>query len=171
MAVRNYKWLAFALLSLTLFSFRGRAPHPFHVSVMELNHNARDKTVEISYKIFTDDFENALAGKFNTKADLGKPEMHGAMDSLVKKYLASAIEVRLQGRPQDVQYLGFETDKEATYCYVEIPGVSQISQVDISNSILYDLFTDQMNIVHVFVNGRRKSDKVSYPSKDLSFRF
>ena len=34
--------------------------HPFHVSGVEVNHNATDKTLEISCKIFTDDFEKEI---------------------------------------------------------------------------------------------------------------
>ena len=30
--------------------------HPIHVSVTEINHNAADKTLEVSVRIFTDDF-------------------------------------------------------------------------------------------------------------------
>ena len=34
--------------------------HPIFVSVTEIEHNAKDKTLEISCKIFTDDFEKTL---------------------------------------------------------------------------------------------------------------
>jgi hypothetical protein len=171
MAASFYKWLAFPVLALFLVSFSGRKAHPFHVSVTEVNHNVAEKTLEVYCKIFTDDFENALAKKFQAKIDLGKPEMHTAMDSLVKKYLASTIQFRAQGRVPAVQYLGFELDKEAAYCYFEVLNVTSLSRLEITNSILYDLFDDQMNIVHVFANGSRKSDKVSYPAKELQFEF
>ena len=44
--------------------------HPFHVSTTEINHNTSDKTLEISCKVFTDDFESALTKQYHTKADL-----------------------------------------------------------------------------------------------------
>src|SRR6267378_1432289 len=47
--------------------------HPFHVSVVEVNHNAADKTFEISCKIFTDDLEKVLAQNYKTRVDLINP--------------------------------------------------------------------------------------------------
>jgi hypothetical protein len=43
--------------------------HPFHVSVVEINHNETDKTLEISCKIFIDDFEKVLAQNYKVKVD------------------------------------------------------------------------------------------------------
>lgn len=171
MAASFYKWLFIPLVAGLLTSFSNPALHPFHVSVTEINHNTDDKTLEISCKIFTDDFEKALSKKFNKKVDLGKEDMHADMDSLVKKYIASAVLIRPQGSVAAYHYIGYEIDKEATYCYFEITNIPAVSKIDITNTILYDLFDDQMNIMHVTVKGERKSDKVSYPSARLSFSF
>ena len=73
--------------------------HPFHVSVMEINHNATDKTLEISCKIFTDDFEKVLAQNYKTKVDLINPPDRKAMDSVVKKYIFSHLSVSVDGKP------------------------------------------------------------------------
>jgi hypothetical protein len=141
------------------------------VSVTEIHHNAADKTLEVSCKIFTDDFEKALAQKFRARVDLGRADMHAAMDTLVKKYITEVVRIRPGGKAMNYNYLGFELDQEAAYCYFEVPGVSSLQKLDVSNLILYDLFDDQMNIMHVTVNGKRKSDKLSFPARELSFSF
>jgi hypothetical protein len=171
MAASFYKWLAIPVLGLISLSFTKDVAHPFHVSVTEINHNEGDKTLEVSCKIFTDDFEKALAQRFKTRVDLGKDELHSAMDSLIKKYISAAILIRPSGRATSYNYIGYELDKEAAYCYFEVQNVSSVSSLDITNTILYDLFDDQMNIMHVSVKGERKSDKVNYPAKDLKFTF
>jgi hypothetical protein len=38
--------------------------------VTEINHNAADQTLEISCKLFTDDFEKVLSKNYKVKADL-----------------------------------------------------------------------------------------------------
>jgi hypothetical protein len=43
--------------------FSGATKHPIYVSVTEIQHNAKDKTLEISCKIFTSDFEAILKSK------------------------------------------------------------------------------------------------------------
>jgi hypothetical protein len=46
-----------------------------------------------------------------------------------------------------------------------------LKSLKVSNSILQDLTTEQINIMHVSVNGNRKSYKLDYPHKDASFTF
>ncbi len=153
------------------FPAKGPAPHPFHVSVTEINHNAADKTLEISCKIFTDDFENILSKSYKTRVDLINPPNKAAMDSLVKKYVLSHLSIRVNGKLVSLLYLGFENESEAAYGYVEAHNISAVSVVDITNTILYDLFDDQINIMHVIVGGNRKSTKLNYPDKETTFNF
>jgi hypothetical protein len=49
--------------------------------------------------------------------------------------------------------------------------VPTVSKVDISTSIMYDQFEDQMNIFHVIVDGKRKSTKLNYPDKEAVISF
>jgi hypothetical protein len=146
-------------------------PHPFHVSVVELNHNAADKTFEISCKIFTDDFEKVLARNYKTKVDLINPVDRKAMDSLVKKYVLSHLSVNADGRPVRLSYLGFEHDNEAVYSYIQADDISSVKKIDISNKIMHDLFDDQINIMHITVGGKRKSTKLDYPAVQATLEF
>ena len=55
----------------------------------------------------------------------------------------------------------FGINKEATDIYLEpgkIPAVKEVS-------LLYNLFDDEINIVHIIVNKVRKSEKVNYPDQ------
>jgi hypothetical protein len=145
--------------------------HPFHVSVVEINHNSGEKSLEISCKIFTDDFEKILAKNYKAKVDLINPPSHAAMDSFVKKYLLSHLSIQVNGKPVSFSYLGFEHEGEAVYGYIEAGGITAVSKVEITTNIMYDLFDDQMNIFHVTVNGKRKSTKLNYPDKTASLEF
>ncbi|MEO5948373.1 MAG: DUF6702 family protein [Chitinophagaceae bacterium] len=170
MASSLNKWLFILGLSVVLTSAKP-ADHPFHVSVTEINHNAADKNLEISCKIFTDDFEKLLAKNYKTKVDLINPPNKAAMDTLVKKYILSHISIHVNGRPVALSYLGFENDKEAAYGYFEVNNTTNVSKIDITNSLMYDLFDDQVNIMHVIVGGNRKSNKLNYSDKTVSFSF
>jgi hypothetical protein len=167
MAARFFKW-SFILLAWVLFL---SWTHPFHMSVVEMNHNAQDKTLEISCKIFTDDFEKVLAKNYNTKADLTNPPNKPAMDSLVKKYILNHLGLNVNGKPVSLLYVGFETEKEASYVYVEVDNVNTVSKVDIYNNLMYDMFDDQVNIMHVIVGGKRESTKLTYPDKQAGVAF
>lgn len=178
------KWFSFSLLaaffitgikteepSVRLVNSVMRDFHPFHVSVTEINHNAADKTLEVTCKIFTDDFEGVLAKNYKAKVDLINPPNKAAMDTLVKKYIISHLSVKANGKPVKFSYLGYEHDKEAVFAYLEVENVQAVSAFTINNNLMYDFFEDQVNIMHVFVGGNRKSTKLSYPETEASVNF
>ena len=166
-----YKWLLIAVLGIVLSSAGLKGLHPFHVSVVEINHNATDKTLEITCKIFTDDFEKVLVQNYKTKVDLINPADRKAMDSVVKKYIVSNLSISVDGKPGNFTYLGFERDAEAVYSFVQIDNVSSVKKVETINKLMHDLFTDQVNIMHVVVNGNRKSTKLDYPATAAKVEF
>ena len=183
MASSFYKWfiiLPIAFVGLPGVSMTGvtntRSPgnavlHPFHVSVVEINHNAADKTLEISCKIFTDDFEKVLAKNYQTRIDLINPVDKKAMDSVVKKYVFSHLSLSVDGKPGKLVYVGFERDAEAVFSYVQIDNVPSVKKIDVTNQLMHDMFDDQVNIVHVIVNGNRKSTKLDYPATNAAISF
>jgi len=171
MASSFYKWLFIPCLGVLLSSASTDNTHPFHVSVVEINHNATDKTLEISCKIFTDDFEKVLAQNYKVKVDLTNPPDRKAMDSVVKKYILSHFSVSVDGKPRPLSYLGFEKDAEAVYSFVQVENVPSVKKVEFTNKLMQDMFTDQVNIVHVIVKGERKSTKLDYPATVAKVEF
>ena len=136
--------------------------HPLHLSSMELNYG-QSGTLEISCRLFIDDMEDALSKAFKVPADLSASAKHAAMDALLKKYIALHLKLTANGKPLTVQYLGFEKDKEVVLVYVESAPVKALKKLAINNSLLYDLFDDQTNIMHLHFNNKRKSFKLDYP--------
>ena len=146
-------------------------PHPLHVSTSDISFNAQDSKLEITCTIFTDDFELALQKQFNTKADLQKPAMHAAMDVLVKNYLNAHLRLKAGNTATTLNYLGFELDKEAINIYLESDKTPSPKKIDVEVSLLHNIFDDQINIVHITVDGVRKSGKIIYPDKKIAQMF
>lgn len=148
------------------------AIHPLHLSVTEINHNAADKTLEVSIKIFTDDFERVLRKNFPSRTiDLINPKDRNAMNATVTDYIRSRLSVKTDGRPAVFNCIGFEQDDEATFAYFEVQDITSVRKLELVNTILHDLFTDQTNINHIIVGGKRKSSKLDQPSSVSSFDF
>jgi hypothetical protein len=141
------------------------AKHPLHLSSTELNYNTKSLTVEISCRIFTDDFEDLLGKKYKIKPDLSSVGRHREMDALVNKYMATHLQLAAAGKVVPLTYLGYENDKEAIVVYLESAEVKNIKSLEVSCTVLYDSFDDQTNIFHVSYNGNRKSSKLTYPDK------
>ncbi len=145
----------------------GKAFHPIHVSTSNIEYNSKDSKLEVICTIFTDDFEAALAKQYHAKTDLSKAEMHAAMDALVKSYIAANLHIKANDLPVNLNYLGFEINREATDVYLESEKIPAVKKVDVEVSLLHNLFDDQINIVHIIVNGVRKSEKLDYPDKKV----
>jgi len=141
--------------------------HPIHVSTSNIEYNSQDNKLEVICTMFTDDFEAALTKQYHAKTDLSKTEMHAAMDALIKQYIAANLHIKAGDAPVNLNYLGFEINKEATDVYLESDKIPAVKKVDVEVSLLYNLFDDEINIVHIIVNKVRKSEKVNYPDKKV----
>ena len=182
MAVFLYKWLFISLLPigmlfhqkpnhpLTVTEFNG-VIHPFYVSVVEINHNSKDKALEISCKIFVDDMEDVLKQNYKAAVDLTNEKQKMQNDKLINDYITRHLLVTADGKQMKYNYIGFEKEGESVYCYFEILNVSTIKKIDLTNSILQDFTDKQINIMHVTVGSNRKSYKLDYPQQQASFIF
>ena len=96
-----------------LFSLKdARGLHPLHVSVTEINHNAADKTLEISCKLFTDDFEKVLSKNYKTKVDLINPPDRPGMEKLVNDFIQKHLTIKTGDKLSRLIYLGYEKDND-----------------------------------------------------------
>jgi len=177
MALLSFKWLFVSLFALLAFQPKERefatstSFHPFYVSVTEIHHNEKDKALEISCKIFVDDMEETLKKNYKTKVDLSSSQHQEQNNKLIADYIGKHLAFVADGKPQKLVYVGYEKDSEAVYCYFEIPNLPAVKKLDVTNSILQDYTSSQINIMHVYVNGNRKSYKLDYPHSQASFSF
>lgn len=172
MAALLYKWF---FVSLLIFIAPAKATvakenlHPFYIAVTEVNHNAKDKTLEISIKVFADDLEKTLEQNYKQPVDLTNEKQKSTLDKVIPDYIIRHLAIASDGKPQHLTYVGFEKDKESAYCYFQVDNVSTVKKLDITNSILHDFNNTQINIIHAIVNGKRQSTKLDFPNKQASF--
>lgn len=146
-------------------------PHPFHLAVVEIEHNAGDRSLEISCKIYTDDFETILKKINKTHVDLINPADKKQTQKWISDYINTHVKITVDGKAYSLECIGFERDNDAIYSFFEVDGIASVKKIDISNKVLFDLFDDQTNVMHVTVGGARKSGKLEYPKTEASFSF
>lgn len=146
--------------------------HPFFVSVTELKHNTKDKTIEISSKLFIDDFEKVLTAANKTRVDLSHPANKEQTDGYIATYFRQHFQLKVNGRAVPVTFIGYEKEGEAAWCYLQVTGApAAIQQMEITSNVLYEQFETQIHIMHATVNGERKSTKITNPEKTARFTF
>jgi hypothetical protein len=171
-----FKWLLVS--SLLNFNTSVNSPfrrlggsHPIFVSVTEIEHNAKDKTLEISCKIFTDDFEKTLRQAYKTYVDLLKPKDKNAMNKLVADYVQKHLVIKVDGKTAPLQFLGYEQDEEGIVSYYQVNNIAAVKKLDITDNILFEYKKEQISIIHTTVNGNKKSTKLINPEDKYSFEF
>lgn len=147
------------------------AAHPYYVSVTEIDYNASKKEIEIACKIFTDDFEQTLKSVYNTKVDLYKPADKKLLDKQIAGYIEKHLKLYIGGKNTVLSYAGYEIEGEAAWCYFSIPEIRTFQSIQIFNDLLYSYKEEQVNLVHVKINGERKSTRLTFPDTDATLQF
>ncbi len=145
--------------------------HPFFVSVIDINQNNKDKSLEVSVRIFAEDFEATLKKYGNTKLDLLHPTDKAATDKLVNAYLQSKLQLKVDGKPVTMHYIGYEQRLESIWVYLEVDNITTLKKLDVNCNLLYEFEQKQTNILHVKANGGEKSFKLDNPKASTSFEF
>ena len=180
MVASVYKWLKFVLCPLVLVAGSGfrvsedakPIVHPVYVSVIEMDYNPTDKTLEISCKMFSDDTEKALAKANNASVDIHNPKDKTLLEKQLADYIRKHFQVKVDGKFLPLEYVGYEIESQSTLSYFQISNVgSAPKKIDIATNILHELYNSQINIIHVNIGGNRKSTKLDYPATAVNLEW
>ncbi len=166
-----YKTLFTSFLTVALCLIFSFGLHPYHVGSVEFNYNPKSKTFEITGKFFMDDLENALQKKFGKPVHFLDPKYKNELDKELSNYTAEHLKIKVNNQFLNLKYIGYQEDKESIQIFMETEKTEVPKKVEISTSFIYNLYDDQMNIIHIIVNGTRKSDRLSYPDRYLYQNF
>lgn len=145
--------------------------HPYHVGSIEFNYNSKSKTFEVTGRFFMDDLENALNKKYGKSVHFLDPKYKPEINRELQNYASEYLKLKADNQFIKVNYVGFEEDHESVNIYLESESLPVPKKVETAVSFLYNLFDDQMNIIHIIINGERKSEKLNYPDRYLYQQF
>lgn len=153
------------IISTTNLAF---ATHEFYVSICDIQHNVEAATLEVTLKLFTNDFEKALNEEFGEKLELGTSQEASNTEELIIAYLQKYLHITVQTSEDAVstntnhlqysfRYLGKEVEINEMWCYLEIENVPNIESIEVNNLLLTQSFPKQSNIVNIRANARLES--------------
>lgn len=160
---RKHRWrvVAFLLVGTLLFAGLRANPnavrHDFHVSITQIDYNARSKSLEITCKLFLDDIEGSILALGGGKLRLGEADQAPNADSILNAYLQNRMVIEVNDQPSKMTWIGSETEQDAVWCYLEIGPIERLTSLKITNRILMERFDDQANVVHIQASGTTRS--------------
>jgi hypothetical protein len=151
----KFNKLLFLLISVSLLSFS--VVHKYYVSVTDIEYVKDKESVQISSRVFIDDFEKMLRDRYDEKItlDIGKDESQ--IDIYTERYLKNKFRIKINNQDQEFEFLGKEYEDDLVYFYLEIAGISEINSFEIVNQVLFDVFEEQQNLVKTKINSKNKS--------------
>ncbi len=155
-AISSFSGILMLLMLPATTSF-GQQEHPLYISICEIEHNTHTAALELTFKIFTDDLETALEDQGVGKLRLGTDREMENADEYIRRYLEKNVVIQVDGGSVALGYLGKEVEMDVAWCYLEVQGVPSIQTMTVSNTLLFELFEEQTNIVHISANNKKQS--------------
>jgi hypothetical protein len=151
------KFLKLATVVAVILTLSFASIHKYYVSITKIEYVKEQQSIQIITRIFIDDFERLLKERYNEKIVLSVNKEEAEIDNYIKKYLLSRLEINVNGKESVIKFIGREYDDDVVQCYLEIENVESIKSFSVKNTVLYDMFSDQKNIVRTHINGKHKS--------------
>ena len=172
--------LAMVIIGFTASPVVGvEPPHPYHVSLAEVNWNAKSQKFEVALCLWPADLEKALARQTGRSVDLAK---EADIDRLMASYIAKRFSIvstsqatrpnqtqdssstgqdgsdattKMENQSPELKWHGHEANAKEVWLYFEITGASKASWT-LENRIFFELNDDQLN--HIQWNGTGKTE-------------
>ena len=141
-----FRKFGYCLLLFTfyfLFSTEVKA-HRFHTSLTVMEYNSETKNIEISMQLFTHDLVQVLEKRHNKRIELEKKET----DALIFDYVSEKFNLNdSDDKFYKLNWVGKELEIDKIFVYLEIPFEGNLEGKKIQNTIFFEAFDEQTNLV------------------------
>ncbi len=170
---------AFSLASLTSFAYEDNAYyssscmedcdgfrfreseninfHKYYISVSNATYSKEAKSVQMITRFFIDDLEDVINARISNPIKLGDKSTIQDVYPYLKDYLNKKLQVKIDGKNTMPNFLGAEYESDQIVLYIEIPAEDIPEEITMKFNAFIELFEEQKNLVHLKINGKRKT--------------
>ena len=135
----------------------GFSSHKYYVSTSLFNFTDTN-SLQITIRLFKNNFKDALKKKYSINRVLTDQVLiDSTFHSNINNYFNSFLTVSFDGVKNKLNFLGLENKNEMFVFYLEIEKLPSFNVISLDNKLLFDLYSEQQNIIHVKKNGIKKS--------------
>jgi hypothetical protein len=160
MKIRKKISIGFLMIGIFGLSF---GLHKYYISLTSIDINTSERILEMSIKVFADDLNQALKLPEGTKMNDPKNE------KVLMEYFKKCFFVKIDGKPVDYNLAGTENDADLTWIYLQAENCLPLQQVTITNTILTEVFSDQINMIYMNQRGETQSEITDKGNPTQSF--
>ena len=121
--------------------------HKFYVSHLNMNYDETSKTFQLSFSINIEDLEMTLGKQSGKKTNLD--EISDVNADLVFDYVNKHFFAKVDGNPLNLNSIGYELEEDVVWVYIESNQTEIPKSIELSNTILFELYSEQKNMVKI----------------------
>ncbi|MBK8811087.1 MAG: hypothetical protein IPN69_10200 [Acidobacteria bacterium] len=127
--------------------------HKYHTSLTRIDYNAAEKNLEVSIRLFVHDLTPMLERRLKKQVDPAKtPEV----DTELAKYIAENFVFRKSDESNlQLKWVGKEFENDVLFVFVEAPFEGDPLELRLQNTIFFDYFEEQSNLVVARFGGKK----------------
>lgn len=145
--------------------------HPHHQSITDIEYQVDDKIFEISMTLTAHDMEKLLSIRTLMPVDLSKKEDSLRNSELLFNYIEKNFHITLDNIHADLEFLGFENEKDELSIYLQTEEVDHITDyLRIENTVLMDYHEEQQNIIHLKYHNVNESKKLTLKKSKMEIK-
>lgn len=152
--MKQLKPLIFGLLLVITCAFNA---HKFYIGVFQIDYFKEKKSIQITTRLFIDDFEKVLHKKYNKHFYITTKDEVADANLYVSKYLQEKLKIKVNNKNHPIEFLLKEQEENVLICYLRIKFSEKIKTIEITNNVLTEEFNEQQNLVHLNINGNKKT--------------
>ncbi len=164
------KQIVLALVPILFLGLISASVHKFHIALYQIELASEKKMLQITSRIHIEDLEKALEKKHKKKIFI-EAEKNSAEELLIKEYIINRFSIKVNEQNKPLNFLSKEIDGDELVCYWNIKNISKINSLEINNSVLIEVFSDQQNLVNVSVLGQKQSYLFTQSSTSKEFKY
>jgi hypothetical protein len=127
--------------------------HPLHTTFTDVSLSGSGD-MEIRLRAFIDDFSAAVAGQ----RDAARPPFATPSNAATARYLARRVVViDASGRTPTLAVTDLRREGDVVWVTMRAPGVRSLTGVRLTNTVLFERYDDQVNVVQTSARGRRRT--------------
>ena len=118
-----------------------------------MDYNEKEKLIEVTIQLFTHDLVPVLEKQTKKSIDLEKT---ADIDKILLEYLSRNFVLNnKKGEAQKLNWVGKEIETDTVYVYIEIPMPEAIEGSQLQNTIFFESFAEQTNLVNARFNEKK----------------
>ena len=130
--------------------------HKYYVSTSLFNFT-ENNSLQVTLRIFKDDLSNAISKNYLSESSDDLDLIDKFYFNKLEDYFNLNLNVLIENKKIKLNLLGLESKNDMYVCFLEIENLESFTTLSLENKILFEIFKDQQNIIHVKKNSKKRS--------------